>query len=171
MDGVTTLHMRPATRADLADILAIYNHAVLHSTATADEEPRTLQDREAWFDDRTRQGFPILVVESPLGGPIVGWGSLGPFHPRIGYRRTTEDSIYVANGHRSRGVGKALLRELIDRAQDLGMHAIVASIAGDNEASVRLHARFGFSDCGRLPELIWKFDRWIDVVYMVKLLE
>jgi phosphinothricin acetyltransferase len=165
-----TVHLREATRADLPAILEIYNHAVLHTTATADEEPRTLADRETWFDERQRLGFPIIVAEMEERGPVVGWGSLGPYHSRVGYKRTAENSIYIADHHKGKGVGTAILRELVDRARSLGMHAVVAVIAGDNDASVRLHAAFGFENYGRLPELIWKFDSWIDVVYMVKLL-
>ena len=165
------MHIRDAGRDDVQTILDIYNYAVLHTTATADDEPRTLIERQVWYDDRVRNGYPVLVVEETAGGPIIGWGSLSPYHSRVGYRRTTENSIYVSESHRGIGVGTALLSELIKRAEQLQMHAIVAAISGGNEASVRLHARFGFSECGRLPELIWKFGAWIDVVYMVRLLD
>jgi phosphinothricin acetyltransferase len=160
-----------AERADVARIVEIYNQAVLRSTATADYEPHTLEQRLAWYDQRVARGHPILVARTEDGGPIVGWGSLGPYHSRAAYARTVENSVYVDESSRGIGVGTAILSELVERARAMGCHAIVAVIAGGNEYSERLHARFGFKEYGRLPELMRKFDEWIDAVYMVKLLD
>lgn len=161
--------VRPATRADLPAILEIYNDAVLTTTATYDYEPRTMEHRIAWFDDHERQGYSIFVAEKE-GGGIVGWSALNPYHTRIGYRFTTENSIYVTAKERGNGIGKLLLAPLIDAARKRGLKAIIATIDAENEASIRLHARFGFEQVGHFKRVGFKFDRWLDVVYMELLL-
>lgn len=162
------IEVRAATVEDLPAILDIYNYAVLKTTATADQTPQTLEARQAWFDERTAQGMPVLVAVD--GAEVLGWGALNRYHARVGYRFTVENSVYVAESAQGRGVGRALLAELVEAARRGGYHAIVAVLAGDNEASTKLHARFGFVEMGRLRELIYKFDRWIDVVYLQLLL-
>ena len=168
-----TIAVRPAGRHDLPGILDIYNHAVARSTATADYEPHTLEMRQAWFAERTEKGFPIFVaVHSEQEQPeqIVGWSAYGPYHARIGYRFTVENSVYVHADWRGQGVGKQLLPPLIEHATGHGFHSILASIDGSNEASIRLHAAFGFEQVARLKEVVYKFDQWLDVVYMQLLL-
>ena len=165
-----TLRVRPATPDDLPAILDIYNHAVLHSTCTADYEPHTLALRAAWFAERTEKGFPIFAAEQADTGQIAGWSAYGPYHGRIGYRFTVENSVYVAHDRRGQGVGKRLLAPLIDHAAAHGFHAIIASIDSKNEASIRLHTAFGFEQVGHFKEVITKFDQWLDVVYMQLLL-
>ena len=168
--GAMTIHVRPATEDDLPAILDIYNHAVLHTTASADYEPQTLAVRQQWFAERTGAGFPIFVAvnDSAVEGTdrVVGWSAYGPYHGRIGYRFTVENSIYVAADRQGQGVGKLLLATLIAHARERGFHSIIAGIDGSNEASMRLHAAFGFEHVGRLKEVVYKFDRWLDVVYM-----
>lgn len=162
--------VRPATADDLPGILDIYNHAVAHTTATADYEPHTLEMREAWFAERTGKGFPVFVAVQTETGQIVGWSAYGPYHTRIGYRFTVENSVYVHANWRGKGIGKLLLAPLIEHATRHGFHAILASIDGSNEASMRLHAAFGFTQAARLKETVYKFDKWLDVVYMQLLL-
>lgn len=157
--------IRPATRADCPGILAIYNDAVLTTTATYDYEPRTLEQRQAWFDDHERGGFAVFVAED-ASGRIVGWSALNRYHDRPGYRFTTENSIYIAADSRGQGLGKLLLAPLIEAARAKGLHAIIAAIDATNEASVRLHARFGFVTVGQFKQVGYKFDRWLDVKYM-----
>jgi phosphinothricin acetyltransferase len=156
--------IRAATVDDLPAIVDIYNQAVLHTTATADHAPQTLEARRAWFDERAAQGMPVIVAV--LDGNVVGWGALNRYHARIGYRFTVENSVYVAENAQGRGVGKALLAELVAAARRGGYRTIVAVLAGGNEASTKLHERFGFVEMGRLRDLVHKFDRWIDVVYL-----
>ena len=162
--------IRPATRADCPGILAIYNDAVLTTTATYDYEPRTLEQREGWFDDHARDGYAVFVAEGE-GGRIVGWSALNPYHARPGYRFTSENSIYIAADMRGQGLGKLLLAPLIEAARRKGLHAIIAAIDATNEASLRLHARFGFVHVGHFKQVGYKFDRWLDVAYMERLLE
>ena len=162
------MQIRPATRADLPGILEIYNDAVLTTTATYDYEPRTLEHRTQWFEDHQRDGYPVFVAVDDAGR-VVGWSALNPFHARIGYRFTSENSVYVAADMRGKGVGKLLLPPLIEGAKARGLHAIIAVIDADNEASVRLHAAFGFEKVGHFKQTGFKFNRWLDVVYMERL--
>jgi phosphinothricin acetyltransferase len=104
------------------------------------------------------------------GGRVVGWSALNRFHARPGYRFTTENSVYVAADQRGRGIGTRLLPPLIEAAQRLGLHAIIGAIDADNEASLRLHARFGFEKVAHLRQVGFKFGRWLDVVYLERLL-
>ena len=162
--------IRPATRADCPGILAIYNDAVLTTTATYDYELRTLEHRQAWFDDHERGGYAMFVAEDGAGR-IVGWSALNRYHDRMGYRFTSENSVYVAADSRGQGLGKLLLAPLIDAARAKGLRAIIAAIDATNEASIRLHARYGFVQVGLFKQVGYKFDRWLDVVYMERLLD
>lgn len=161
--------IRPATRADCPGILAIYNDAVLTTTATYDYEPRTLAQREEWFDQHVRDDYAIFVAEDDAGH-IVGWSALNPYHARPGYRFTTENSVYIATDRRGQGLGKLLLAPLIAAAQKRGLHAIIAAIDATNEVSLRLHSRFGFVQVGHFKQVGYKFDRWLDVIYLERLL-
>ncbi len=155
---------RRARREDCPAILAIYNEAVLTTTASYDLEPRTLEHRLAWFDEHQRLDYAMFVAESD--GQVVGWSSLSRYHDRYGYRFTCENSVYVAASHRGRGLGAILLAPLLDAARDRGLHSIIAVIDASNEASLRLHARFGFEKVGHFREVGHKFGRWLDVVYL-----
>ncbi len=159
---------RAATTDDLPAILDIYNDAVLHTTATYDYEPRTLAHRAAWFEDHVKHNYPVFIAEDEAGR-VVGWSSLNRYHERMGYRFTSENSVYVAADQRGRGVGKLLVAPLIDAAQTLGLHAILAGIDSENDVSVRLHARFGFEKVAHFKQVGFKFGRWLDVIYMERL--
>jgi phosphinothricin acetyltransferase len=148
---------------DLAAVNAIYNHYVVHSTCTYQLDPETDADRAAWFREHGT-AHPLLTAERD--GAVVGWASLSRFNPRCGYATTVENSVYVDHAWHRRGVGSALLAELIARARALGHHTIIAGIDGEQAPSIALHARFGFSTAGRLRHAGHKFGRWLDVVYM-----
>jgi len=167
MESSTDKTVRPLIRLarmdDLDAINAIYNHYILHSTCTYQETPESMEDRRKWFAHR---GAPHPVTVAELNGSIVGWGSLSAYHARSAYRHTVENSIYVDQALQGRGIGSALLRDLIERARALGHHAIIAGIDGDQTASIALHAKFGFEQVGHLREVGFKFDRWLDVIYM-----
>ena len=161
--------IRAAEEKDLPDILVIYNEAVLNTTASYDYEPRSLENRRIWFEDHRKINFPILIAESPDEG-IVGWGSLNRYHDRPGYRFTAENSVYVATSHQGQGIGFALLSSLITAANSLNLHTIIAAVDAENLVSIRLHHRLGFKTVARFPEIGFKFDRWLDVVYLQFLL-
>lgn len=162
------IEVRPAKRQDCVGILEIYNDAVLTTTATYDYRPRTLAHRQAWFDDHQQTGLPIFVATNE--GRVIGWSAVNRYHDRVGYRFTAENSIYIAADWRGKGVGKALLEPTLDAAKDCGLHAIIAAIDASNEASIRLHRKFGFMPVGHFKHVGYKFGRWLDVIYLELLL-
>ncbi len=164
---MTTI-IRPAAEADLPAILAIYNDAVAKTTAVWNDQPVDLANRRAWFYARVAQNYPVLVAEEDA--LVVGYGTFGDFRPFEGYRFTVEHSVYVAEGVRRRGIASALLAALEERARELGKHVMVGGIAAGNEASIKLHERAGFAETGRMPEVGFKFGRWLDLVLMQKTL-
>ena len=152
----------------LPGILAIYNHAVVNTTAIWNDVVVDLENRRQWWRGRTEAGFPILVAVE--GSGVLGYASFAPFRPFDGYRQTVEHSVYVAEGARRRGVASALLQALEDRARAQGMHVILGGIAAGNDASIRLHEKHGFVETGRMPEVGQKFGRFLDLVFMQKVL-
>jgi L-amino acid N-acyltransferase YncA len=162
------IQVRDARPADAVAMREIYNDAVAHTTAVFDDVPRTLEAQQAWLTSKGDQGWPVLVAES--GGRVVGYATFGAFRAWPAYRHTVENSIYVAPDRRGQGVGKGLLGPLLERARQRRVHAVIAAITADNEASLRLHARFGYREVGRFPEVGHKFERWLDVVFMELLL-
>ena len=166
--AVSDYALREATDADLRAILDIYNDAVLHSTATFDMEPRTWEGQQRWFQEHRP---PYAVFVATMGDTIAGWGSLSRFRPRPGYRYTAEDSIYVHEDFRVRGIGAALLDLLIDAAHRGRFHSVMALIDGGNAVSITLHERFGFRHVGTFREVGFKFGRWLDVVHMQRMVE
>ncbi len=160
------LSIRPAADADLPTITAIYNDAGVGTTASYDLEPVSLDSRRSWFEQRSAAGFPIVVAE--LDGRIVGYAAYGPFRDKAGYAYTVEHSVYVTRDARHSGVGHALMADLVARARDRGVHAMVGVLDADNAASIAFHRRLGFAEVARLPQVGRKFGRWLDVV-MVQL--
>lgn len=156
--------IRPAREADVPAIRDIYNYEVLNGTATFDTEPKSLGDRLAWL--RELQQAPNAVIVAELDGEVRGWGCLHPYHTRPAYRFTTEDSVYVHQGHRGRGVGRLILARLVEIGRENGFHTIMAGMSEGNEASVRLHASFGFTEVGIEREVGYKFECWLDVTWM-----
>lgn len=159
--------LREATAADLPRINDIYNHYVITSTCTYQEEPETLEARRAWFDTHGPT-HPVIVAEAR--GRVVGWGSLSRFRERSAYRFTVENSVYVDITEQRRGIGLALMQELIGRARTIGYRTIIAGIDADQPASIALHHRLGFESVARLAAVGYKFGRWLDVVYLQLLL-
>ena len=155
--------LRLATVRDLERINEIYNHYVRHSTCTYQEEPESSEARVAWFEAHGPD-HPVTVVERD--GQIVGWGSLSPYRARSAYRFTVENSVYVDHRWHRQGIGTLLLGDLVPRARSAGHHAILAGIDASQEASVALHGRHGFVPVAHLREVGYKFDRWLDVIYM-----
>ena len=161
------MHVRSATVEDAPAILEIYNHEVLTSTVTFDLVPRTLAEQELWITDRSG-AHVVLVVED--GGEVLGFGALSQYRERAGYATTVEDSVYVHEDHRGKGVGRILLAELVERATAHGFHALMAKVVGDHQASINLHAAAGFEVVGHEREVGRKFGRWLDVVLLERLL-
>lgn len=158
------MQIRDAGIVDLETITAIYNDAVEHTTAIWNETVVDVDNRAAWLAGRLRQGFPVIVAADDLG--VLGYATFGPWRPHDGYRHTVEHSVYVRGDQRGRGIGKALMHELIDRARDLGMHVMVAAIESGNIGSIALHERLGFVETGRMPQVGAKFGRWLDLTLL-----
>jgi L-amino acid N-acyltransferase len=161
--------IRPATEQDIAAITAIYNEAVANSNAVWTEKQDTEAERLAWMKARQALGYPVLVAAE--GTTVLGYGSFGDFRAWPGYRYSVEHSVYIHTDHRGRGLGRVIVDELVAAATALGKHVLIAGIDGGNPASLRLHAQAGFVEVGRMPELGRKFGRWLDLVFMQRVLD
>jgi L-amino acid N-acyltransferase YncA len=159
--------IRDAERADLAAIEDIYAHYVRHSTCTMQTEPGGPEARLAWFEQHGPR-HPVLVAED--AGEVVAWASLSRYHAREGYAPTVEDSIYVRHSSRGRGLGRALLAELLAHARRAGHHSVLALVVADQPASLRLHEAAGFVRVAHLREVGHKLGRWVDVVFLQRML-
>lgn len=160
--------IRDAGRDDLAAILALYNHAIVHTTAVWNETPVTFEERHLWFDVKQQRGFPVLVAVD--GGEVLGFASYGDFRSFPGFSQSVEHSIYVSPHAHRRGIGRALLDALIARARDAGLHAMIGGIDASNAASIALHQAMGFAQVGHMPQVGHKFGRWLDLAFLQKLL-
>lgn len=162
--------IRAARAGDAEALCDIYNGAVANTTATMDTEPRPLENQRDWLTAHNGDPYPALVAEfaseETSGGRVVGYASLSPYNPKRGYFTTTENSVYVHPEFHGRGVGAALLSALISEARARGFRIILALITADNEPSLRLHARHGFTDSGTLRKVGRKFGQWVDVTFM-----
>ncbi len=162
------MNVRDAGDDDLEAIRRIYNDAVAHTTAIWNEVLVDLDDRRRWAAARRALGYPLIVAE--VDGEVAGYGSFADFRAFDGYRHTCEHSVYVDGRFRRRGLARRLVVELEARARALGKHAMIAGIEAGNEASIALHADLGFVEVGRLPQVGRKFERWLDLVFMEKIL-
>ena len=159
------MYIRAAKDSDLPAILAIFNHAIETSISIWIDTPVTLKERQTWFASRQADGFPVLVAEE---NEVIGFGSFGIFRPYEGFRNTVEHSVYVAENAQGRGVGKALLVKLIERARSDGKRIIVGAVDSRNEASLSLHRSMDFTETGRMPRLGEKRGQLLDMVLFQK---
>lgn len=157
--------VRPAAPQDLSAIQSIYAYHVLHGLASFEEEPPAVEEMRRRFEDVTGRGLPYLAAEE--NGEVLGYGYCALYRSRSAYRFTLEDSIYVKNGRQGKGIGKALLAELILRCEKLKYRQIIAVIGDSaNAASIAVHASLGFVRAGNLRSTGYKFGRWVDSVLM-----
>ena len=156
--------IRDVVEGDLPAVVAIRNDVVATSTAIFSEEPSTLDELRAWWQGRVAQGYPVLVAAE--GDDVLGYASFGDFRPWPGYRFTVEHSVHVRADARRRGLGRALVQELVERARAQGKHVLVGGIDADNDASIRLHEQLGFVRVAHMPEVGFKWDRRLDLVLM-----
>lgn len=162
------MELRLATLDDAEALREIYNLEVTTSTATFDLVPRTLESQRAWQAERSGARAVLVAVDD--SGRVCGFASLSPWRDRPAYATTVEDSVYVHREHQGKGVGRALLTELVATATAHGFHACMARIVGGHDASIALHAACGFEVVGTEREVGRKFNRWLDVVLMERLL-
>lgn len=155
--------LRLATAADLPAINAIYNHYVHTSACTYQYEPETDDARRAWFAEHGEKHPAIVAVEA---GEVLGWGALSPFRTREGYRFTVEVSVYIRHDAHRRGIGRAILDDLIERARKLGYRTLIGGASAEQAASIALQESMGFQNVGCFKEVGYKFDQWLDVVFL-----
>jgi L-amino acid N-acyltransferase len=162
------MEIRDATEADVTAILVIYNDVIATSTAIYRETPATLDDRHSWWQSRVAQGYPVLVAIDEAR--VVGFASFGDFRAWPCYRFTVEHSVHVRADRRGQGVGELLMRALIPRATALGKHVLIAGVDAENSASLRFHERLGFERVAYFKQVGFKFDRWLDLVFLQRFL-
>jgi phosphinothricin acetyltransferase len=164
-------HIREARPADMPAVREIYNYYVANSTVTFDEDAMTLREWKAKFAYLERLGMPFIVAESP-SGQLLGYALVTPWKQKRAYRYTVENSIYLGPAAAGKGLGRALLGELIARSKAAGLKEMIAVIADQGaDASIALHEKFGFTEIGRMGRVGFKFDRWLGTVLLQKSLK
>jgi L-amino acid N-acyltransferase YncA len=152
-----------------APILEILNEAIANTTALYEYQPRTLESIRSWFADKAAGRFPVIGAAE--GGTLLGFATYGTFRARAAYKYTVEHSVYVHTDHRGRGIGKALMHELIAVARQQQYHVLVGGIDIANGVSVAMHERLGFTHAGTIRQAAYKFGRWLDLGFYQLILE
>lgn len=161
--------IRPVVAADLAAVADLYAHYVLHSVISFEETPPTPEVMAQRHAAVTAQGLPFLCAE--IDGAVAGYAYASPYGTRAAYRYTVEDSVYVADGLRGQGIGKALLGAVIDHCEAMGLRQMLAVIGNsENAGSIALHTALGFRPAGMGQSVGWKKGRWVDIVWMQRAL-
>ena len=145
-----------------AAILAIFNDAIVNSTALYDYQPRTAESMVAWFAAKQKGGWPVIGLEDEAGA-LLGFASYGSFRAYPAYKYTMEHSVYVRNDQRGKGLGQQLLQALIEQARSDDVHVLVGAIDAANVGSISLHEKLGFRSVGLMPQVGFKFGRWLDL--------
>jgi phosphinothricin acetyltransferase len=162
--------IRLAQTGDLSSIAAIYNHEVLHSTATLDTDVRSDAEWQQWLSEQEPERYPAFVATDEDGAKVLGWSSLKRWSPRRGYDRCAEVSVYVHKDSRGMGIGRQLLENLIKAATERGHGYLAARIGAASAASLKLHAKLGFEHVGTMRRVGEKFGEVVDVVLMGRIL-
>jgi phosphinothricin acetyltransferase len=166
------IHIRDALDADMPALRDLYNALIPTSTVAWTESLQTLRERRAWFREQQRCGYPVLVADDD-DGQVVAFTAYGSFRGSgkwPGYEHTVEHTIHVREDRWGRGVGRALLEALLERARAAGMHVMVGAIDGANTGSIAFHESLGFRVVATMPEVGRKFDQWLDLVLMQRIL-
>ncbi|MDW7694061.1 GNAT family N-acetyltransferase [Flammeovirgaceae bacterium SG7u.111] len=162
------IDIRLATEKDVPTILNIINHEIKNTTVVYDYNEKSLEAQLDWFHKKQQEGLPVLVAERD--GDVLAYGTYGVFRTWDAYRFSVEHSIYVDDKARGLGIGQMMMQKLIDLARENGYHTMVAGIDSSNEGSLEFHKKFGFEEVGRIKEVGYKFDQWLDLVFMQLLL-
>jgi L-amino acid N-acyltransferase len=164
-----SIKIRQATNEDMPFVLEIVNYEIINTTAIWDYDVRTLPQQEAIFHEKKEKDFPFLVAEKD--GKVVGFGTYGTFRFKIGYRFTVEHSVYIHKDFHGNGIGSLLITELIELAKKQKLHTMIGVIDSENLGSIAFHEKLGFKKVGHIKETGFKFDRWLDSIFMQILLE
>lgn len=143
-------------------ILEIFNQAIAYSTALYEYELRTLKDIKQWFQAKNQHKYPIIGIQNNQGD-LLGFASYGAFRPFAAFQYSIEHSVYVDGAHRNKGVGKTLLKQLIQIGQQQNYHMMIGVIDGSNQISIKLHQSLNFNHCGTIKHAGFKFNRWLDI--------
>jgi phosphinothricin acetyltransferase len=154
---------------DTQYILDIINYNILNSTALYDYKTRNFEDQKRILDEKINKGFPVIVAE--CDGKLVGFGMYSEFRFREAYKFTVEHSVYISPNELGKGFGKLIMAQLIELAKAQGLHTMIGVIDSENKSSILFHDQFGFKTVGIIKETGYKFDRWLDSVFMQLLLE
>jgi phosphinothricin acetyltransferase len=163
------VQIRPFEIKDTQSILDIINYNILNSTALYDYKTRDFETQKTILEDKINKGFPVIVAE--CNGKLVGFGMYSEFRFREAYKFTVEHSVYVSPNEMGKGIGKMIMGQLIVLAKAQGLHTMIGVIDSENKSSITFHEQFGFKTVGIIKESGYKFDRWLDSVFMQLLLE
>jgi L-amino acid N-acyltransferase YncA len=161
------MNVRRARESDVDSIRAIYNYYVLNSVVTFDTDEQSHQSRLDWLHEHDKNNLPVLVAED--SNAVLGWASLSYYHARCAYRTTVEFSVYVHHEYHRKGVAKALMAELMRLAAERNYHCVVGLICSENSSSLQMVRAMGFETVGELKEVGRKFDRWLNVTFVQKI--
>lgn len=145
-------------------IVDIFNEAIENSTALYDYQARPLASMEPWFAAKDKGNFPVIGVEDEAGA-LVAFGSFGTFRAWPAYKYSVEHSVYVHKNHRGHGLGRTVMQALVGAARERDVHAMLGGIDASNGASIALHEKLGFRHVGTLPQVGFKFGRWLDLAF------
>jgi L-amino acid N-acyltransferase len=159
-----SVKIRQANHNDMPSVLEIVNYEILNTTAIWDYDTRSLAQQEAILKEKNEKKFPFLVAEKD--GKIIGFGTYGTFRFKIGYRFTVEHSVYIHKDYHGNGAGSILLKELIEIAKTQKLHTMIGVIDSENLGSIAFHKKLGFKEVGHIKETGYKFDRWLDSVFV-----
>ena len=163
------IKIRPYQNSDAETIVAILNYYIANSTALYDYELRTVQQQQAIFEEKLAKGFPVIVAT--IEKRMVGFGYYSEFRFREAYKFTVEHSVYVMPNEHGKGIGKEIMKHLIDLAKKQKLHTMIGVIDAENENSITFHEQFGFTTVGIIKESGYKFGRWLHSVIMQLMLE
>ncbi len=157
-----------AKKEDLAEIRQIWNYYIEHTTINFDYQAKTMGEVEHWFDLKQKQALPVLVVK--IDNNVVGYASYGIFRPWEGFKFSIEHGLYLKENVQGKGIGRHLLESLLNHAQNQGFVTSIAVITADNMASIKFHEHVGFKKIAYLEKIGYKFEQWLDCIYMQKML-
>jgi L-amino acid N-acyltransferase YncA len=155
--------IRIASENDLSSITEIYNDAILNTTATFDTQPKSPSQQEEWFKKHIDKYTIIVALEDDI---IVGWASLSPWSGKCAYSNTADIAVYIKEGFRGKGIGKNLVKKLLQKAPESGLHTAIVKICSENEVSLNLFKKLGFENIGIMKEVGYKFGKVLDVHLM-----